>query len=154
MISNNRAFSTQGTLTRSSTTTPTGTALYSGRGRIVGSDLKLSKSGRSQNFGTLGSGDDERDSGSVGRDDSDLFKFRLTKDRRASLDVTNSELISSRYIRGSLLNDRKRTLKTTDKARAPLGTEDISLKLKPGTYYVKISTDGRKIFYRFKLSID
>ncbi len=154
MISNNRAFSTQGTLTRSSTTTPTGTALYSGRGRLVGSELKLSKSGRSQNFGTLGSGDDERDSGSVGRDDSDLFKFRLTKDRRASLDVTNSELISSRYIRGSLLNDRKRTLKTTDKARAPLGTEDISLKLKPGTYYVKISTDGRKIFYRFKLSID
>lgn len=154
MISNNRAFSTQGTLTRSSTTTPTGTALYSGRGRLVGSDLKLSKSGRSQNFGTLGSGDDERDSGSVGRDDSDLFKFRLTKDRRASLDVTNSELISSRYIRGSLLDDRKRTLKTTDKARAPLGTEDISLKLKPGTYYVKISTDGRKIFYRFKLSID
>jgi hypothetical protein len=90
----------------------------------------------------------------VGRDSSDLFKFKLTRERRAFLDVTNSELISSRYIRGSLLDDRKRTLKTTDKARAPLGTEDISLKLKAGTYYVKISTDGKKIFYRFKLSID
>jgi hypothetical protein len=154
VIFNNRAFSTQGTLTRSSTTTPIGTDPYSGRSRLVGSNLKLSKSVRSQSFGTLGSGDDERDSGSVGRDDPDLFKFRITKDRRASLDVTNSELISSRYIRGSLLDDRKRTLKTTDKARAPLGTEDISLKLKSGTYYVKISTDGKKIFYRFKLSID
>jgi hypothetical protein len=154
VISNNRAFSTQGTLTRSSTATPIGTDPYFGRGRLIGADLKLSKSGRSQNFGTLGSGDDERESGSVGRDDPDLFKFRITRDRRASLDVTNSELISSRYIRGSLLDDRKRTLKTTDKARAPLGTEDISLKLKSGTYYVKISTDGKKIFYRFKLSID
>ena len=153
MISSNTAFSTLRTLTQSSTITPR-TEPYLGRGRLLGSDLKLSKSSRSQNFGTLGSGDDERERGSVGRDSPDLFKFKLTRERRAFLDVTNSELISSRYIRGSLLDDRQRTLKTTDKARAPLGTEDISLKLKAGTYYVKIATDGKKIFYRFKLSID
>jgi len=152
MMPDNRSFSTKGAATRLSTIN---TETYFGGRRVQDSVFNLSKSSlRSQNFGTLGSGDDERDSGSVGRDTPDLFKFKLTRERRASLDVTNSELISSRYIRGSLLDDRKRTLKTTDKARAPLGREDISLKLKAGTYYVKISTDGRKIFYSFKLSID
>ena len=109
---------------------------------------------RSKSLGTLGGGDDERDAGNVGRNDPDLYKFRITKQRRVSLDVTNAELISSRYIRGSLLDDRQRSLETTNKAKAPLGSEDISRKLKAGTYFVKISTDGKKISYAFKLSVD
>jgi hypothetical protein len=124
------------------------------QGRLSSLNSGAFRSSRSQNLGTLGGGDNERDSGNVGQNDPDLYKFKITKQRRVSLDVTNAELISSRYIRGSLLDDRQRSLKTTDKARAPFGSEDISLKLKSGTYFVKISTDGKKISYAFKLSID
>lgn len=113
-----------------------------------------SRAARSQNLGTLGGGSDRRRGGSVGRNDADFYKFRITRQRRVSLNVTNTELISSRYIRGSLLDDRQRSLRTTDKARAPFGTEDISLRLRSGTYFVRISTDGRRIFYNFRLSID
>jgi hypothetical protein len=108
----------------------------------------------SSNFGTLGSGADRFRGGSVGRNDSDLFKFKLNKKRKVSLDVTIRELISDRYIQGSILNSSKNSLKKTDKTRAPFGSDDISLKLQPGTYYVKIATDGKKIFYNFSLSVD
>lgn len=112
------------------------------------------RSSRSQNLGTLNGGSDRRRAGSVGRNDSDFYKFKITRQRRVSLNVTNTELISNRYIRGSLLDNRQRSLRTTDKARAPFGREDISLRLNSGTYFVKISTDGRRIFYSFRLSID
>ena len=107
-----------------------------------------------KSFGTLSSGDDESESGNVGRNDSDLFKFKIKEKSKVSLDVTIRELFSDRYIRGSLLSSNKSNLKSTDKLGAPFDSDDFSIKLKPGTYYVNIATDGNKVNYKFKLSVD
>lgn len=114
----------------------------------------LGRSSSTKNFGTLSSGDDESERGNVGRNSSDLFKFQIKERSKVSLDVTIRELFSDRYIRGSLLNSNKSTLKSTDKLRAPFDSDDFSIKLKPGDYYVDISTDGNKVNYKFKLSVD
>jgi hypothetical protein len=107
-----------------------------------------------QSFGTLSSGDDESERGNVGRNSSDLFKFKIKEKSKVSLDVTIRELFSDRYIRGSLLNSNRSNLESTDKLRAPFDSDDFSTKLKPGDYYVNIATDGKKVNYKFKLSVD
>lgn len=111
------------------------------------------RSSNTKNFGTLGSDDVERERGSVGKNSPDYFQFKLTKRRSVSLTVTNAELISKRYIRGEILNSRKSRLKDTDNLKAPLESDKISTKLDSGTYYVRIVTNGNKIYYNFTLKV-
>lgn len=108
----------------------------------------------SKSLGSLFPGDEESERGSVGKKSPDWFSFRLRETSRVSLDVTINELISRRYIQGSILDSDRDSLKKTDRVKAPFGSDDISLKLRPGTYHVKITTNGKKIFYRFELSVD
>ncbi|GAB4157356.1 MAG: hypothetical protein Fur0046_37180 [Cyanobacteria bacterium J069] len=106
-----------------------------------------------RNFGTLGSGSSRSSAGNVGKKSPDFFKFKITRQRTVSLDVTIQELISRRYIRGAILDSKKRAIKVSDTLRAPLESDRFSIKLKAGTYYTKIVTDGNRINYSFRLRV-
>ncbi|GAB4477585.1 MAG: hypothetical protein OHK0037_39560 [Elainellaceae cyanobacterium] len=106
-----------------------------------------------RNFGTLGGGSSRSAAGNVGKKSPDFFKFKITRQRTISLNVTIQELISRRYIRGAILDNKKRVLKVSDTLRAPLESDRFSIKLKAGTYYTKIVTDGDRINYSFRLQV-
>ncbi len=106
-----------------------------------------------RNFGTLNAGSSRSAAGNVGKKSPDFFKFKITRQRTVSLNVTIQELISRRYIRGAILDNKKRALKVSDTLRAPLESDRFSIKLKAGTYYTKIVTDGNRINYSFRLQV-
>lgn len=106
-----------------------------------------------RNFGTLNAGSSRSVAGNVGKQSPDLFKFKITRQRTVTLNVTIQELISRRYIRGAILDSKKRALKVSDTLRAPLESDRFSIKLKAGTYYTKIVTDGNRINYSFRLQV-
>jgi len=106
-----------------------------------------------RNFGTLNAGSSRSVAGNVGKKSPDFFKFKIARQRTVILNVTIQELISRRYIRGAILDNRKRALKVSDTLRAPLESDRFSIRLKAGTYHTKIVTDGNRINYSFRLQV-